>query len=61
MTTFEIREVKGNKPGTLPPHFDIYAPGSAESIITVWDSREMANECVKFLETYPARRDKEDE
>ncbi|MGZ3687338.1 MAG: hypothetical protein ACXWP5_00380 [Bdellovibrionota bacterium] len=55
MSDFVIREVKGNKTGSLPAHHDIHLAGDDDSIITVWAGKEMAEECVKFLEQYPER------
>lgn len=50
MSGFRVIEHKGNKTGSLPAHFDILAPGSDESIITVWERPELAHLIVKLLE-----------
>jgi hypothetical protein len=54
--TFQIRHSPGNRDNSLPQHWDIFINGNDDSIITIWESSEMARECVKFLEQYPQRR-----
>lgn len=51
---FKIRPEKGNKPGTMPRHWDILANESEDSIITVWDSLELAETIVKALDSLVA-------
>ena len=54
--SFRIVETKGNKSNSIPAHWDVFLGDSDDSIITVWESQAMAEECVRFLEQYPARR-----
>lgn len=52
VVAFRIVETKGNRSGSIPSHWDIFAPGSEESICTVWDSESMAQMFVTFMGTW---------
>ena len=57
MNDFVIQETLGNKSGSIPAHWDIFVKGQDDSIITCWDSKAMAEACVKFLEQYVQKKD----
>jgi len=49
MNAYKIIETPGNREGNLPAHWDVIAPGSTDSCITVWSSRQLADRVVHFL------------
>lgn len=49
--SFTIRAVDENRGKTIPAHYDICPEGQDDSIITVWDSKHMAEEIVAIFES----------
>lgn len=58
---FKIVFTKGNRTNSLPAHWDIFAPGSEESIATIWDSEAMADMFVMFLKAWADKSKKVDQ
>lgn len=59
--SFKVKKSAANKTGSLPAHWDIFIDGNEDSLITVWDSEEMAKLVVKGLREYAKKKEREKE
>lgn len=56
---FEIRPTPGTKSGSIPGHWDIVLKGQDDSLITVWDSEQMAELVCDYLTDWAEARQSE--